>query len=288
VRDLVTVNELDDAAALERRGRHADQILTFELVRRGIRGQVDRLDLEKARDLIVRHSGFANWEAFLESIGADPPPQAPKRPAKDYEQAAGDFVNAYEGDAAALEQINRDYGRSFSFDDLKVEIWRRVYAFRQRAFQGPNNYLKLGEAQSVVSQDAGFGSWAALMQALAACVSPQGPPYKIDPKANRIGPARRMTDADWEELIRVAIERRAAGIAANGMMTDAVLGRIADLDHVTQLNLGGSRELTDDGLLHLRKMPSLEYLVLNEYPGGKLTDRGLEVLHHLRISAPSR
>jgi hypothetical protein len=50
---------------------------------------------------------------------------------------------------------------------------------------------------------------------------------------------------------------------------------------VTSLSLGGSRELTDDCLLHLARMPQLERLELNEYPGGKLTDRGLEVLRHL-------
>ena len=63
-------------------------------------------------------------------------------------------------------------------------------------------------------------------------------------------------------------------------MTDAVLARVAELDLVTRLNLGGSRELTDDGLLHLARMPQLEHLDLNE-TRGKLTDRGLEVLRHL-------
>ena len=64
-------------------------------------------------------------------------------------------------------------------------------------------------------------------------------------------------------------------------MTDTALAHIATLDHVTALNLGGSRELTDDGLLQLARMPQLEYLNLSEFPGGKLTDRGLEVLRHL-------
>src|SRR5213076_2136891 len=68
---------------------------------------------------------------------------------------------------------------------------------------------------------------------------------------------------------------------ASGLMTDAALARIATLDHVTSLNLGGSRELTDDGLLQLARMPQLQHLNLSEYPGGKLTDRGLEVLRHL-------
>ncbi len=65
---------------------------------------------------------------------------------------------------------------------------------------------------------------------------------------------------------------------ANGLMTDAVLARIAGLDHVTSLALGGSRQLTDDGLRHLARMPQLQHLNLS---GAKLTDSGLEVLRHL-------
>ena len=65
------------------------------------------------------------------------------------------------------------------------------------------------------------------------------------------------------------------------MMTDAILARVVTLDQVTHLSLGGSRELTDAGMQHLAKMPQLEYLNLSEYPGGHLTDRGLEVLRHL-------
>jgi hypothetical protein len=198
-----------------------------------------------------------------------------------HEHLAQDFVNAYEGDAVALRRLNEHYRRSFSFEDLKAEIWRRVYAFRQRSSRVPKNYLRLEEAQVVIAQDAGFGSWAALMEAVGTGAAPQGSPYMIDSKENRIGPTRRMTDAEWDELIATARERRIAAVAANGLMTDAVLARIAALDHVSSLSLGGSRELTDEGLTHLARMPQLEHLELNEYPGGKLTDRGLEVLQHL-------
>jgi len=76
-------------------------------------------------------------------------------------------------------------------------------------------------------------------------------------------------------------ERGVTGIDANGFMTDAALKRIAELGMVTSLNLAGSRGLSDDGLQHLARMPQLETLNLSEYPGGKLTDRGLEVLRDL-------
>jgi hypothetical protein len=76
-------------------------------------------------------------------------------------------------------------------------------------------------------------------------------------------------------------EHGITALEANGLMTDEVLGRVAGLDHVTRLSLGGSRQLGDGGLLHLARMPQLRELELNEYPGGKLTDRGLQVLRSL-------
>lgn len=294
--DLVTVYESENLEALERLGRHFNRIVSFEDVRARMRHHLDRmrpageegaktrLELAEAREMLAREAGFADSAAFLQSIaGAGPPPPAESRAhtSEEYQQAAQDFVNAYEGDAAALQRLNQHYRRWFSFEDLKAEIWRRVYAFRQRSSRAPENHLRLDEAQIIIAQDAGFGSWAALMRALATGAPPQGAPYVIDPKENRIGPRRRMTDKDWDELIGILRERRIPALDANGLMTDAVLKRIAELDHVTSLILGGSRELTDDGLLHLARIPQLQHLNLSEYPGGKLTDRGLEVLRHL-------
>jgi ankyrin repeat protein len=291
-RDLVTVFESDDAPALDRLGRHFDRIVAFDDVRGLVRNRVERkeaaeedarprLELDEARELIARESGFASWAAFLDSQAAPAPAPSQTHNAGAYEQAAQDFVNAYEGDAAALQRLNHYYQRSFRPEDLRAEIWRRVYAFRQRAFRGPKNYLQLAEAQMIIAQDAGFGSWAALMQAAAAGAPPAVTAYAIDSRENRASPRRRMSAAEWDELIAVLKERRIPALDANGLMADAVLARIAELDHVTSLSLGGSRELTDDGLLHLARMPQLEHLDLSEYPGGKLTDRGLEVLRHL-------
>ena len=103
----------------------------------------------------------------------------------------------------------------------------------------------------------------------------------MNARDNRISPRLQINAAEWEELIAVMKERRIPALDAGGFMTDALMARVADLDHVTSLHLGGSRELSDDGLLQLARMPQLEHLNLSEYPGGKLTDRGLEVLRHL-------
>lgn len=204
-----------------------------------------------------------------------------ERTGHDHEQAAEDFVSAYNGDADALARLNRYYQRSFNLDDLNAEIWRRNYAYRQRSSRVPQNYLPLEEARLLVAQDAGFGSWDKLLQGLADGEAAQGAPYVINPANNSISPRRRLSAQDWDRLIGAMQEQRIPALDAHGMMTDEALGRIAKLHFVTSLNLDGSRELSNDGLSYLAGMPQLEHLNLSEYPGGKLTDQGLSFLRHL-------
>jgi hypothetical protein len=61
-------------------------------------------------------------------------------------------------------------------------------------------------------------------------------------------------------------------------MTDAMLAEVARIGGITSLDLGGSKELTDDGLRHLARLPRLAHLNVS---GTAITDRGLEVLGEL-------
>ncbi|WP_321473994.1 hypothetical protein [uncultured Paludibaculum sp.] len=225
--------------------------------------------------------GQDNWKGLKQILEALHPVAPALATRQAYEQAADDFTQAYEGDEAAIQRLNGHYGRSFSHADVRAEAWRRVYALRQRSSKVPKNYLALDEARVVVAQDAGFGNWAALLEAVTTGASPSVDAFEVDNTENRIAPRRRMSRGEWDAFVGVLKEQRITAVDAGGLMTDEVVARIADLPHVTRLNLGGSRELTDDGLLQLVRMPQLEYLNLSEYPGGKLTDRGLEVLRHL-------
>jgi hypothetical protein len=107
------------------------------------------------------------------------------RTTEQYEQLAQDWVAAHEGDASALERLNTYYERSFTHADLRSEIWRRVYAFRQRSFRVPKNYLQLSEARLVLAQDAGFGNWQALLGAASSGSPPPGPIYDLDERIPR-------------------------------------------------------------------------------------------------------
>lgn len=240
--------------------------------------------LRDVQHALAREHGFDGWRSLKEAVEAagTAEPGAPHlRTLKEYENAAANFVLALDArDDAALLRLNDHYGRSFTFDDLFAEVWRRNYAFRQRSSRVPKNFLPLDEAQGIVAQDVGFESWAALTEAVASGRAPV-PAFAVDNAESKISPRRVLATDEWDNLIAEMKERRLTSLDANGMMTDDALDRIAQLDHVTSLSLGGSRQLSDDGLLHLARMPQLRHLDLSEYPGGKLADRGLEVLRHL-------
>ena len=237
--------------------------------------------LRDVQHALARERGYENWLAMTQALAQSSPAPDPALTRDGYSRLAQDYVLAHDAqDAAALQRLNEHYRRAFTPDDLLAEIWRRVYAFRQRSSQVPKNFLTPDEAQMLVAQNAGFGSWDALMESLVTGASPI-PPYSIDLQRHAIAPRRLLSDDEWDQLIGVMKERRIAGLFANGLMTDAVLARIAELDHVVALGLGGSRGLSDDGLLQLARMPQLTWLNLSEFPGGRLTDRGLDALRHL-------
>jgi hypothetical protein len=196
-----------------------------------------------------------------------------------FERIAEDWARAYEsGDAAALDRLNAHYGRTATWDDVRAEVWSRVRTVREA--KGAATAFGIPEARDVVARDAGFGGWDTFAAALAAGTE-RGSFYTIDVRGTTIRPNRTPTPVEWDALVDVMAARRITAIDANGAMTDRALARIAELDHVTSLSLGGSRQLTDEGLVHLGRMSQLEHLNVSEYPGGRITDRGLVVLRHL-------
>lgn len=200
--------------------------------------------------------------------------------AAQYERLAADMVSVYAtGDAHALQRINEHYGRSSTVDDLRATVWRLMYKVRQA--KGAAHAFGMPEAQELIARTSGFSNWTALTEAAAHGAPSAVPAYAVNAKENKIAPLRNVSPDEWDTIAGVIKERHIAALEANGHMTDDAVRRLAGLDCVTSLSLGGSRQLSDDGLLQLAHFPQLEHLDLSEYPGGKLTDRGLEVVRHL-------
>jgi hypothetical protein len=93
-----------------------------------------------------------------------------------------------------------------------------------------------------------------------------------------IEPPRTLTSKDWDTVIGLMREMRIEGLRAEGQMTDALLGRITQLDHLTYLSAQASAQVTDAGLRHLAGLPHLEHLDLS---GTMISDQGLEILREL-------
>jgi hypothetical protein len=204
---------------------------------------------------------------------------ARRRPSvEDYERVAEAFVATFgSGDEQALERLRAHFDLQVKVEDVRAFVWRRVYNVRQRSGNPGDPYLTLDEARELVARESGFGNWGALIEAATAGRPAPGVAYQVDRKENKIGPRRALQPDEWDVLLGVMKEQRITALEANGQMTDALLARVAELDHVTALHLGGSRALTDAGLRHLARMRQLEELSVT----GAITDRGLAVLRDL-------
>ncbi len=172
----------------------------------------------------------------------------------------------------------------------KPEAVARVCAVLPQRVDRPDN-VPLAAAQFVLAREYGFENWANLVELVSQPpadprnaphgLSSSPPFYRVDWNANTIEPHRPVSDQDWETIFAVMKDHRITGLNAAGQMTDAAMEHLSRLDEVSRLDLNGSKLLTDDGLEHLARMPQLQELDLSEYPGGSITDRGLESLRHL-------
>ena len=148
--------------------------------------------------------------------------------------------------------------------------------------------MTLADAQAVVARLHGFKDWNELVQSSAEPVSDlhsasvvlssKPPFYRIDWTNKSIEPRQPMSSKDWENICAVVKELGLTAINSANLIGDNDLRIVSQLDQITSLNLDGSKRLTDKGLGYLARMPQLQELIL----GGQITDRGLEVLAHLR------
>ena len=231
---------------------------------------------------VARRRGLNKAAALLAAATNQPAPGKEDEPSPEvrkYELLAKDLVAAYAGDAEALQRINQSWSRTFSLDDLRAIVWRVSYKVRQAG--GSANAFDIAEAQQMIAGARGFGNWEVLKKSVAKGLPSPVPAYSIDTKLKTLRLRRLPTDQDWDAILAIMKEQRLIALEGGGLMTDQVLKRIAEIDHVTSLSLGGSRQLSNEGMQVLARMPQLEHLELSEYPGGHLDDRGLEVLRHL-------
>ena len=237
--------------------------------------------LSDAQLAVARQYGFDSWPKLVHHVEGV---QSSGR-LELFDQLAKDIVAAYAGDGDAIDRLIAHFGMSYGRDQALIRV--RSHVDDGVGTTGINPTLE--QVQQMLAHERGFDTWAAFAEGLAqpptdAGSSPLGlsttPPfYRIDSRNNTIEPAPPLSDRDWDVVFAVMRERRLTGISTSAM-TNGAMARLAKLDFVTRVNVGGAQQLTDDGFLHLANMPQLEELEAGGWHC-PLTDRALEVLRHL-------
>jgi hypothetical protein len=137
------------------------------------------------------------------------------------------------------------------------------------------------EARYLIAIEYGFANWEALQafadSATAGPCMAAKPVRLVNPEAPEA--SRTLASSrEWDEVIRLLAMHPSARLNAEGQMTDAVLADASRVETITALDLGGSRNLTDEGVRHLARLTGLKHLDLS---GTAITDRGLQVLREL-------
>jgi hypothetical protein len=197
---------------------------------------------------------------------------------EDFHTAAEVLLDAYRtGTPAAMERLYKYTWHRRTWQAMRTYV--QLDLGKRPATEGSEVDITLDDARFLLARGHGFESWAALVEHLGSLSRNGGPiaarpvtPYFPDEtKARR----HRWSTRDWNAAIALMRDERIPALEAHGQMTDAVLARIADLEHVTTLRLDGSKQLTDAGLRHLARMPQLREL---DVGGTGITDAGLAVL----------
>lgn len=232
------------------------------------------LSLADAQFVIAREYGFEKWADLahhIESVLAT-------GRMEHYEKIAMDLVGSYYGDAEALKRLNATIpGRATTVEKLREMV--NVPEFN------------LDVARQFIASKLGFESWTKLEE---SCAQPRSDPrlnphgistappfYKINWKENAISAGPLILDRDWLTLFEVMKEHGITTLNAQGQMTDRALEQLTAYECVRTLNFDGTKKLSDAGLRHLARMPQLEALDLSDYPGGTISDKGLESIRNL-------
>ncbi|HEX9605916.1 MAG TPA: hypothetical protein VF962_01685 [Gemmatimonadaceae bacterium] len=230
--------------------------------------------LREVQHALALEHGLPSWTELKNRLAQD-------TPMRRYEKVAEALVTAYRtGEGSAMRIVWDYFGHMRAWDAMRRYL--RLDLGKTEQPQSPDDdTITLGEAQYLVARMQGFESWQALSD-FAASVPPGKTiaaksvvAFSTDDAGVKKEVARSR---DWDEIIVAMTEQQLPGLHASGQMTDDLLDRFSRLDHITALDLEGSKGVTDVGLAHLARLPRLQHLNLT---GCGITDRGLEVLRRL-------
>ena len=229
--------------------------------------------LRDVQHALALEFGCSGWAALKDRLAQD-------APLRRYDRVAEALVSAFAtADAAAMRIVWEYFGHRRTWDGMRRYV--RLELGRREEPETTDDTITLEEARYLVARAQGFESWRAL-EAYALTV----PPAKtiaerlvsvFTSSGDRHSEALRSRD--WDEVLDLMRERRLTALHASGQMTDDLLQRFSTLDQITELDLDGSKALSDGGLRCLARLPRLRRLNLAGCT--RISDAGLDVLRQL-------
>ncbi|HEX6089803.1 MAG TPA: hypothetical protein VFZ13_06550 [Gemmatimonadales bacterium] len=235
----------------------------------------DAPDAPALRDVqhaLAREYGFPGWAALKRRVE--------NTALTRYEAVAEALVTAYRTpDPAAMRMVWDYFGHMRAWDGMRRYI-RLDLGGPEEVADPAADFITLAQARYLVARGQGFPGWDALV-AFTDAVPPEKP---ILPKqvgayfAGDPSPLETPTTVlarSWDDLLDAVRERKLSALHATGQMTDAVLERVSRLEQIEELDLNGSRAITDEGVRHLARLPKLRTLALG---GCAIGDAALEAI----------
>ena len=238
--------------------------------------------LRDVQHALAREHGFSGWAELKQEVerSAALNRAVGARALAQYGAMAEALLDAYR--TGTPEAMERHYRYTWH-----RRAWQAMRTYVQLDLGRPPNgrdrdvELTLDDARYLVAIEHGFSNWDSLRafteSSLASERVPAKPVRLINPDAPE-GSRPIASSRDWDEAVELLRTHPTACLQAQGQMTDDVLADISRIETVTALDLGGSKELTDEGLRHLRRLVALKHL---DVSGTAITDRTLELLRHL-------
>ena len=234
--------------------------------------------LRDVQHALAHEHGFPGWAALKQALASDR--AASGRAFAEFEAMAEALLDAYRtGASEAMERHYRHTWHRRAWQAMRTYV--QLDLGKRPSGSDDDVEITLDEARYLVAIEYGFANWDALKTFTDSAVA--GPRVAAKPVrlVNPDAPEASRTIAtsrDWGTVVRLLATNPSARLHAQGQMTDAVLADVSRIETITALVLGNSKDLTDEGVRHLARLPALKHLDIS---GTAITDRGLRVLQDL-------
>jgi hypothetical protein len=228
--------------------------------------------LRDVQHALAREHGLAGWTELRRRLE--------NATLRRYDAVADALVTAYRTpDPTAMRVVWDYFGHMRAWDGMRRYV--RLDLGGPEVPQDPaQDFITLAQARWLVARAQGFPSWDALVAFAEAAPSdrpvlPKQVGAYFAGDREPLGTPTTFLTRSWDDLLAAIRSRGLTAVHASGQMSDDVLERISRLEQVEELDLSGSRAITDAGLRHLTRMPRLRHLNLG---GCAVGDAGIAAL----------